>query len=413
MNTASLLPPQSELDTCSDPYISATIELERCARLLDLEDWIVERLRHCEQESVVNFLLSGDDGKTHSATGLWVRHSAAPGPVAAAFQISRDAYRNSLCADAMRMTWLCALYGARHGGVAAALIVDPRTHSERELRRAVRGFAEAAGELVGSAALVYPAGANAVEMDWLDAGLRSGAGERVQVAGKSKLSSGEEPEDYIADGVAELIRCAAGNLKLRVAIQGFDCCSRRLLQRLCKSGARVVAIADESGGVRHELGLDPGQIGEYAEHHGVLLGYPEGEQVLNADVLESDCDVLVLAGGARQVGPHNVSRIAARVIVEVAPNAIVETAEQNLAGVGKIVVSDLLCAGPALLQALAEAEQGGPGTRRTALIRRAVRDTWKSVSEAAQHWSVSIPQAALALAIQRVAGILRAQGVPL
>ena len=134
---------------------------------------------------------------------------------------------------------------------------------------------------------------------------------------------------------------------------------------------------------------------------------------MNADLLETDCDVLILAGGSRQIGSHNVAKIAASVIVEVAPNAILESAAQELAGVGKIMVSDLLCAGPALLQSLAEAEQDGTGRRRTALIRRAVRDTWKAVSEAAQHWSVSIPQAARALAIQRVAAILRAQGIPL
>ena len=412
MNSASLLPPQSDLDTTTDPFISATIELERCARLLDLEDWIVEKLRHCEQESVVNFLLSGDNGQTHSVTGLWVRHCAAAGPVAAPFRITRDAYRNSVCADAMRMTWLCALYGLRHGGAAAALILDPHTHSEKELRRAVRGYAESAATLAGSAAVLYPSGVHAVEMDWLDAGLRTSVGEHVQVAGKSKLNSGEEPEEYAADGVAELIRCAARSWKLRVAIQGFDPCSRRLVQRLYKSGARIVAVSDESGGVRHELGLDPRQIVEYAEHHGVVLGYPEGEQILNADLLETDCDVLVLAGGARQIGSHNLAKIAANVIVEVAPNAIVESVAQELAGVGKIIVSDLLCAGPALLQSLAEAEQDGAGRRRTALIRRAVRDTWKSVSEAARHWSVSIPQAAQTIAIQRVAAILRAQGIP-
>lgn len=58
MNTASLLPPQSELDSSHDPFLAATIELERSARVLDLEDWIVERLRHCEQETITNLLLT-------------------------------------------------------------------------------------------------------------------------------------------------------------------------------------------------------------------------------------------------------------------------------------------------------------------------------------------------------------------
>lgn len=408
MNAASLLPPQSELDYPHDPLLAATLELEHSAQLLDLEDWIVERLRHCEQEVVANFLLAEDSGQAHPATGLWIRHSTVSGSAVTSFQISRNVYRNSLCADAMRNTWLCALYGLNHGGGAAALILDPQKHSERELRRAVYAFADASKELAEKSAVLVPVGVHAVEMEWLYAGLGAGQSMRPYFGAKA----GENPEEnQVAIGVAELIHCVARSLKRRVALQGFDERVQPLLEYLQMHGARIVAVSDASGGVRHELGLDTSALKEHVQHHGVLLGYPEAEAVLNTDVLEAECEVLVLAGSERQIGTYNATKIRAGVLVELVPGAITEEAEQTLSASGKLVLPNLLCAGPEMLRAAAAAERGGPGSRSKGWMRRVIRETWRGVSEAAAGWNVSIAQASTALAVQRVAAVLRAQGV--
>jgi glutamate dehydrogenase/leucine dehydrogenase len=409
MNATGLMPPQFELDHPQDPLLTATLELERCARLLDLEDWIVERLRHCEQEVVFNFLLPNDKGESRPATGLWVRHCTATGPAVASFQISRNAYRNSLCANAMRNTWLCALYGLNHGGAAAALIVDSQKHTERELRRAIYAFANASKDFAEKSAFLVPEGVHEVEIEWLAAGLETEKRPRPYLVGKAAANA---EDDQVTIGVAELIHCAEGNLKQRVAVQGFDETVQPLIEYLQRHEARVVAVSDASGGVRHDLGLDTQALKEHVQQHGVLLGYPEAEAVLNADVLETECDVLVLAGSERQIGTHNAKKIRAGVLVELAPGAVTEEAEQTLSVGGKLILPNLICADPEMLRAAAAAERGGPGSRSKGWMRRVIREMWRGVSEAAAGWNVSIAEASRALAVQRVAAVLRAQGVP-
>jgi len=133
--------------------------------------------------------------------------------------------------------------------------------------------------------------------------------------------------------------------------------------------------------------------------------------VLNTDVLEADCDVLILAGGARQVHAQNVARVTAPIVVECASGAVTESAEHELSINGKVVISNLVASGPWLLRAIAEAEQVGPGSRRNAWIRRMVRDTWRRVGEAARTWNLPVSEAAQGLAVQRVGSTLRAQGL--
>ena len=408
MNTTSLLPANFDLDSAHDPLMNATLALERCARLLDLEGWVVERLRHCEQETTINFLMSEGD-RAHPATGIVVRHCSAAGRVVVPIQVSRDCYRNSVCAEAMRISWLCALFGLRYGGGAGALIVDPAKHNERELRRGLTVFAESAKEVLSSAGVLFPSGLHAVEMDWLEAGLGDHLEGHPVVAGRASVRTPSYVNE-LAAGLAELIRCAAGGWKQRIAVQGFDEDVRALVSYLHQKGGRLVAVADPSGGIRHELGLDPQLLEEHVSGHGALLGYPDGEAVLNADVLQADCDVLILAGGERQITTQNAAGIRARVILEPTAGAVADGVAQQLCDRGTLLVSDLLCAGPAVLRAVAEAEQIGAGARRMAWIRRCVRETWRNVLEAAQRWKLPAHQAATVLAVQRVAAILRAQG---
>ncbi len=408
MNAATAMP-QSEMDS-PDPLLSATLDLERCARVLDLETWIVERLKHCEQETTVNFVLAEDGGQAHTATGMVARHSSFAGRMAVPFHVSRKASRNSVAALAMRMSWLSALFGVHFGGGAAALVLDPEKHGEVELRRAVTGFAQHAKETLGSAGVIFPQGVHSVEMDWLEAAL--GEESAGIVSGRSSLRIEAEYREELVTGLMELVRCASGNLKQRVAVQGFENNDVRLLaKQLLRKGARIVAVADESGGVRHALGMDPELLQEHAREHGMLLGYPEADAVLNADVLEGDCDVLVLAGDERQINSKNAHSIGAKVIVEVTPGAITGTAVHILSASDKVVVPAMLCQGAVLLRAVAEVEEIGSGERRSAWIRRQIREGWRNVVSAAQRWNLSVADAALGLGIQRVAAMVRAQGI--
>src|SRR4051812_28532154 len=103
MNAQDLIP-SADRETCFDPWMEAALDLEQAAKTLDLEPWIVERLRNCESESVSNLLLQGDDGEARLTRALHVAHTSAYPRRAFELRIASDAGLQSTRAAAMRMT---------------------------------------------------------------------------------------------------------------------------------------------------------------------------------------------------------------------------------------------------------------------------------------------------------------------
>jgi glutamate dehydrogenase (NAD(P)+) len=411
----------SQLDTIFEPTLEATADLERCARFLDLEDWIVLRLRQCEQEITLNTTTAA-----RPLSALWVRHSTARGPAAISLQASRDVTANSERARAMQSTWMSALYGLALGGGAATIILDPNELSESALRDAIHRIGAAISEVAVNS-FIYPKNLNPAEITWLHDSChpersavvsRGVEGPFVSLAMTTTLRAPHLPQsadvgtttadDAIAFGLLELIRCSTGKLRdLRIAVQGFDPICRSVMHQLHHSGARIVAVADASGGLRDPLGLDPAALDAHEKRSGMLLGYPAAEAIVNAEVLESDCDVLVLASAAHQVGPQNASRIRARVIVEAAPQAIAAGSKNELSSAGKLILSDLLCGGLAPLYYCTAPDRAQLAASPKPFLRRSIRRMWSSLNQAATRWQLPLNPAAEMLAVQRVAAAIR------
>ena len=81
-------------------------------------------------------------------------------------------------------------------------------------------------------------------------------------------------------------------------------------------GAAVVAVSDVSGGLYAARGLDIGALHAYVGEHGSLEGCEAGDRLTNDELLELDCDILVLAAREDQVTGDNAPRIRARMIAE-------------------------------------------------------------------------------------------------
>jgi glutamate dehydrogenase/leucine dehydrogenase len=404
----------SELDS----VLEATAGLERCARFLDLEDWIVMRLRQCEQEITLNTTFA-----TRPLSALWIRHCTARGPAAISLQISRDVTSTSERARAMQSTWMSALYGLNYGGGAATIILDPAEHNETALREAIHRIGTSIAEVAGNS-VIYPYNVNPVEMQWLHDSLRAPHLPQLADVGTTNI------DDSLAFGLLELIRCSislhaphpplgAPHLPqsadvgrtlrdLRIAIQGFDSVSQSVIHQLHHAGARIVAVADASGGLRDPLGLDPSALAEHEQQNGMLLGYAGAAAVVNSEVLESDCDVLVLAAGAHQIGPQNAARIRASIIAEVTPQAIAAPSKTELSS--KIILSDLLCGGLLPLYYCTEPDRTQLAASPRPFLRRSIRSTWSELQHATTKWQLPLHTAAEMLAVQRVAEAIRVKG---
>jgi glutamate dehydrogenase (NAD(P)+) len=102
----------------------------------------------------------------------------------------------------------------------------------------------------------------------------------------------------------------------RCVVQGFGNVGGIAAQELVDRGATVVAVSDHRGGVYDPTGLDIPTMNAYAAEHGTLEGWPHGERITNDELLELECDVLVLAAREDQVTGRNASKLRCRLVAE-------------------------------------------------------------------------------------------------
>jgi len=102
----------------------------------------------------------------------------------------------------------------------------------------------------------------------------------------------------------------------RCVVQGFGNVGGIAASELEALGATVIAVSDVSGGLHAASGLDVAALHAYANEHGSLAGCDAGARLSNEELLELECDILVLAAREDQVTADNAPRIRARMIAE-------------------------------------------------------------------------------------------------
>jgi len=421
MTTHDVLP-LADIEDELDPCLKSTLELEEAARALDLEDWIVERLRHPEREITANLVLVRDSGGALPVTALRVQHSSARGPFLGGIRFSPHAQHTDTRALAMNMTWQCALLDVPFGGAAGAVVCDPGKLSERELRHLSKDYVAALRGILGPAidVLMEDVGSNPQVLAWmLDAHARAaGHLEPAAVAGKPAVLFGlPDHADATAEGLVDAIRMVAEEsgrklAGLRLAVQGMGQTGSALVRLLDDAGARLVAAADISGGVRSDEGLPAPALLEWIASQGMLLGFPEAEPVSNVEVLETGCDVLVLAAAPRQVKAANAARIYAPLVVEAVEDAITPAAAEMLEERGTIVVPALLASAGAAAAAYLEwslnlGHEGFLVDGVNENIRLRMEAAYGEAQRVARRYSVSLYRGALLTAVEKVAAALR------
>lgn len=336
MKTSELLPNEYLRDE-SDPVLDFEASLEEAARAVDAEPWVVHRLKHPEREITLNLPLVRDDGSVVNVTAYRIQHSRADGPSIGPVILSPAAHLAKLRMTAAEITLQSALLGLRLGGAAGAIVVDPNQYSEREMRHLVREYVFALRDNIGPLGdvLVSPhlptagkgvAPENLIKQ-WMDEANThaKGVSEPASVVGCSQL------QRAIAGATAELIDHALGSSgAARIALQGFGARGRNLARALRERGARIIAVADRSGGVFDENGIDIAALEDHVAEHGVVFGFSRATAVTNADVLEADCDAVVLAAGERQIGGYNGPKIRARAVFELTQGAVTSDAAGSL-----------------------------------------------------------------------------------
>ncbi|MEZ5238964.1 MAG: Glu/Leu/Phe/Val dehydrogenase [Microthrixaceae bacterium] len=203
---------------------------------------------------------------------------------------------------------------------------------------------------------------------------------------------------------------------LGVAIQGFGNVGRHAAAALHADGFVVVAVSDVSGGVHSAEGLDLDRLGAHVDEGGVLAEFDGAEHISNAELLESQCDVLLPAALGRVITSSNAGRIRAPLILEGANGPVDPDADGALAERGVTIIPDVLANSGGVLVSFFEWVQNMQHlawdleTVRSRAEKRLVSTT-REVVERAGSSGCSLRDAGYEIAVQRVKEALVAAGI--
>jgi glutamate dehydrogenase (NAD(P)+) len=202
----------------------------------------------------------------------------------------------------------------------------------------------------------------------------------------------------------------------RCVVQGFGNVGGIAASELHDKGATVIAVSDVSGGVHDDRGLDVEALRRFAEQHGSLEEWSEGDRLTNDQLLEVPCDILVLAAREDQIHADNAPRLQARMIAEGANGPTSLEADQILAERGIPVLPDVLTnAGGVTVSYFEWVQDLG----RLFWDRREIRakladqlnDAFDRVWTLSESQRLTLRSAALVAGIREVAGALRSRGI--
>ncbi len=407
-------------ESAAEDLLGFTAELEQAARFLDLEPWILQRLKHPQREITVNLPLAREGGGVVNITGLRVQHQRAHGPSIGPLLVSPEANVAQLRTLAAQITLQCALLELPLGGAAGALVADVAELSEHDLRRLVREYVAALHRALGPMEDVLAPEVNDCVTAWtVDACARaSGQSEPAAVVGKPAALGGiPEAHQAAAGALVALVEQALSAHRqplagARLALQGFGKITAAAARRLQAAGARVVAFADRSGGVASPEGLDVERLAAHRAQTGLIFGFEGAQIATNAEVLAADCDVLIAAAAERQIDSRNAPRLRARVVVEALAGAVTAAGDSALHAQGVEVIPALIGTAATLRTWALEWEYGlrfalPEATEAEAVVCSRVIRAYQETRERARALSCGLRSAAHILAVEKLAASLR------
>jgi glutamate dehydrogenase (NAD(P)+) len=313
-------------------------QFDLAADRLNLDPGLRRVLREPRRELTVHFPVQMDDGSVQVFTGYRVQHNLGRGPAKGGIRYHQDVSIDEVKALAMWMTWKCAVVGIPYGGGKGGVIVDPKKLSMKELEHLTRRFTAEIEVLIGPERDI-PApdvNTNAQVMAWMMDTYSMHVGYTVPgvVTGKPiSLGGSEGRNEATARGCVYTVVEAARHLgmdltKSTVAVQGFGNAGSIAAKLMSEEGSTVVAVSDSTAGIRNMAGLDIDRVLAWKKEHGTVKGFPGAEDVTNAELLETPCDV---------------HKIKAKIVAEAANGPTTPEADEILWDHGVFMIPDILC----------------------------------------------------------------------
>src|SRR6201993_3614564 len=324
----------------TNPWESQAARFDLAAHKLNLDEGLWKVLRYPTREIILHIPVQMDDGSLEVFTGFRVQHSIARGPAKGGIRYSPDVTLDEVRALASWMTWKCAVVNIPFGGAKGGVICDPHKMSMGELERMTRRYTAELIEFIGPEKDVPAPDVNTNEqvMAWMMDTYSMHMRQTVTgvVTGKP-INIGGSRGRREATGRGVMIVCDEACHKLgidpqraRVIVQGFGNVGSNAAQLMHEAGYKIIGIAEVGGGLYKQNGIDIKALVEFRQKNGTVHGFAGAEKYDAAELLTTECEILIPAATENVITSRNVDQVKCRILAEGANGPTTSAADDVL-----------------------------------------------------------------------------------
>ncbi len=412
-------------------------QIREAAQIMSLDKDVELILSNPTRIIEVSIPIKMDSGAVRVFQGYRVQHNNAAGPFKGGIRFHPDVDMSEVKALATWMTIKCSVVGIPLGGAKGGIVLDPHELSERELEVLTRKYVQAIGPFFGPEIDVPAPDVYTTPqiMAWFadEFSTLKGYNDLGVVTGKPLEFGGSAGRnEATAQGgvyVLEQFMKKIGKKpeETTVVIQGFGNAGSNAAKIMANQGYKVIGVSDSKGGLICEQVINPDELmtckiekGSVQEC-GLIVSELHGKQgescrrVTNAELLTTECDILVLSALENQVTKVNAAQIKAKYILELANGPTTPEADKILEANGVIVIPDILANAGGVTVSYFEQVQNKMNYYWTAedvaqRLSTIMVGAWERVSANADKHKCSLRQAAFITAMDKLSKIIKIRG---
>ncbi|MEM7604108.1 MAG: Glu/Leu/Phe/Val dehydrogenase dimerization domain-containing protein, partial [Myxococcota bacterium] len=390
---------------------------DEAAATLKIPNDVAVHLKTPRREVRVELNVRMDDGSIGTFIGFRVQHDNARGPFKGGLRYHHHVDAEEVTALATLMTWKTAIAGVPFGGAKGGIAVDARSLSEAETQRLTRRFIDGIHDIIGANTDI-PApdmNTNGQTMAWIFDQYTKYNGYQPGVVTGKPVSLGGSVGRTAATGrgvvyaTEELLADLGESLEgKRVAIQGFGNVGTWAARDFIERGAKIVGIADVSGGYVNPEGIDIERaVAHQQSGDRTLTDFDGGNHVDGDAFLVTECDILVPAALSGVFNAQNAREIQAKIIVEGANGPSTPEADAVFEERGIHVIPDVYANCGGVTVSYFEWSQNmqhfyWDEERVNQELRKVMKSGYRSVADYAKKYGVTLRKAAFILGVERV-----------
>lgn len=226
-----------------------------------------------------------------------------------------------------------------------------------------------------------------------------------------------------ATGRGIMIVCDQATKKLglrpentRVIVQGFGNVGSNAARLMAQAGYQIIGVIEVDGALYNKHGIDVEALEKHRASTRSITGFREAESADPAELMLTECEILVPAATENQITSRNADRVKCRILAEGANGPTTAAADEILAEKGVFVIPDILCNAGGVTTSYFEWVQDRQGYFwKESVVNEQLEDimvnAFEDVVRYAHTHSVNNRIAAYMLAIDRVAYTIRQRGI--